>query len=260
MAGQTHAAGGRAPHGSPYRSAIVPSNSRTEFWRAFRVIVIAGFLVGIPVIGVGSRLAMLLLRITSPDTVVGATSADGFTIGQFSLGGTYNLLMMGVGLGVLGAAVYLAVKPLLFGPAWFRRLATGVGSGSVVASIVINPASVDFVILEPEWLAIGLFVALPTMFGIVIGLVVDWVATRDMGAATTTRSWVLPVALLAPFPLSWIVAVLVAGVLGLWLLLRDSLLASKVARPALRLAGQVAIVVAAAAGGLALQSDIGAIV
>src|SRR4029079_19057210 len=41
---------------------------------------IAGALVG----GVGGRLAMLLLRITSPDLVVGMTSDDGFEIGVVS--------------------------------------------------------------------------------------------------------------------------------------------------------------------------------
>lgn len=260
MASQTHAVGDGSPRGTQYQSEIAPSRSRMDFWLPFRVIVISGLLVGIPLIGVGSRLAMLLLRLTSPESVVGTTSADGFTIGQLTVGGSYNLLMMGMGLGVLGAGVYLTVKPLLLGPTWFRRLSTGLGSGLVVASMVISSESIDFAILEPAWLAIGLFIALPTSFGIVIGPVVDRVASRDTGAATATRPWVLPVALLAPFPLSWIVALFVAGVLGLWLLLKSALPASNALPAALRLVGQTAVVAVAGAGLLALQNDIAAIV
>lgn len=233
---------------------------RPAFWGPFRTMVIAGFIVGVPLIGVGSRLAMLLLRVTSPDTVVGTTSADGFTIGQLTLAGTYNLLMMGMGLGLLGAAFYLAIKPWLFGPPWFRRVSTGLGSGLVVGSLVIVPDSIDFIVLEPAWLAVGVFVALPTAFGLVIGPVVDRVATRDAPAAAASRAWVVPVMLLAPFPLSWIVALFVAGALGLWLRLKKSGLEGKALPPGARLAGRVAMVAAAAAGLLALQRDIGAIV
>ena len=40
---------------------------------------------------------MLVLRITSPDSVHGIESDDGFTIGQVTLGGTYNLMQLGAG-------------------------------------------------------------------------------------------------------------------------------------------------------------------
>lgn len=47
-----------------------------------RVLIVGGIPVGVLVVGIGSRLAMLLLRVTSPDSVVGITSDDGFIIGR----------------------------------------------------------------------------------------------------------------------------------------------------------------------------------
>ncbi len=87
-----------------------------EYVELLRVLVVTGLSVGILAIGLGSRLAMFLLRLTSPDSVVGVTSDDGFTIGQFTLSGTYNLVTIGAAVGFIGAVAYVAVAPWLIGP------------------------------------------------------------------------------------------------------------------------------------------------
>ncbi len=253
-------AGSGTSIGTALPSESPPRNFGQEFWTRFRVMVFAGLVVGVPVIGLGSRLVMFVLRLTSPESVVGATSDDGFTIGDFTLGGTYNLMMMGMGLGVLGAAAYLVVKPLLFGPSWFRRVATGIGAGLVVAPIVINADGADFVILEPTWLAIGLFVALPIVFGIAIGPVVDLIADRESATTARSRSWILPIVALTAFPLSWFVVVWVAAGLAVCLALRGTSLARGIRTPAGHLVGQVVIVAIAGLGLSALLNDINAIV
>jgi hypothetical protein len=74
-------------------------------------IALAGIPIGVLVGGLGSRLAMLLLRATSPSTVIGMTSDDGFEIGRFTFAGTYNLFNLGAVVGVIAAATYLAVRP-----------------------------------------------------------------------------------------------------------------------------------------------------
>ncbi len=107
---------------------------RGEISERLWVLIVAGIPTGVLVAGVGSRLAMLVLRLTSPNSVVGVTSDDGFEIGRFTLGGTYNLLMLGAVVGVIGAAAYRAARPWLLGPAWFRRLTVAAGSGAVVGS------------------------------------------------------------------------------------------------------------------------------
>src|SRR5688500_19906833 len=109
------------------------------------------------------RLAMLLLRLTSPDTVIGVESDDGFTIGEFTLSGTYNLFMLGAVLGVLGAAVYVLVSPWLIGPRWFHAFTFAFTAGVYVGSLVIKDEGIDFHALKPTWLAIALFIAVPAI-------------------------------------------------------------------------------------------------
>src|SRR5262245_15255045 len=94
--------------------------ARTVSWR---IVVgagsgaIAGLLVG----GVGGRLAMLLLRLTSSEIVIGLESDDGFEIGVVSLQ-TFNLLggmtAFGAVVGVLYAVVRPAIAPRLRVPIW----------------------------------------------------------------------------------------------------------------------------------------------
>lgn len=62
-----------------------------------------GNLHRVVVVGVGSRLAMFVLRLTSPDNAHGVVNDDGFVIGQVTLSGTYNLLNLGAAVGVIGA-------------------------------------------------------------------------------------------------------------------------------------------------------------
>ena len=138
-----------------------------------RVLVVAGITVGVVVAGIGSRLAMLLLRLTSSDAVRGIQSDDDFTIGRFTLAGTYNLLVLGAAVGIIGAAAYQWVRPWLLGPWWFRRLTIALGSAAVVGSLLVHADGIDFRVLKPTWLAIGLFIALPGLFGLTIGPAVD---------------------------------------------------------------------------------------
>jgi len=77
----------------------------------------AGGLGGMAIGGVGGRIAMFVLRLTSDDSVRGIESDDGFTIGQFDAGDTSSLLfvtaVMGaiVGLFVGFGGVFLLVGP-----------------------------------------------------------------------------------------------------------------------------------------------------
>jgi hypothetical protein len=124
-----------------------------ELIELLRVLVVAGVSVGIVVIGLGSRLAMFALRLTSPDDVVGVVSDEGFLIGRITLSGTYNLLVIGAAVGVIGAAACVAVAPWLIGPNWFRRLTVGLTAGALVGSLLIHSDGKDFTALGPLWLA-----------------------------------------------------------------------------------------------------------
>lgn len=169
---------------------------------------------------------MFALRLTSPDSVIGMQSDDDFTIGRFTLSGTYNLMLLGAAVGVIGVAAYQCVAPRLIGPIWLRRLTVALASGAVVGSMLIHSDGIDFRLLEPTWFAIGLFVLLPAVFGAVIGAVVDRmseprsVETRP-AVATRRARWVLPIVLVIAFPLTLFVLVIATGVATVWFIVRD---------------------------------------
>ena len=64
--------------------------------------VSAGFLAGVLIGGVGGRLAMLALRLTSDPSLNGVSTDDGFTIGRVSL---QTLFLLGVTAGLGWRAV-----------------------------------------------------------------------------------------------------------------------------------------------------------
>ncbi len=227
-----------------------------------RVLVVAGIATGVVVAGVGSRLAMFLLRLTSPDRVIGVTSDDGFIIGRFTLSGTYNLLHLGAVVGVIGAGAYWLVAPWLIGPNWFRRLTVAAGSGAVVGSMLVHADGIDFTLLEPTWLAIGLFVALPAVFGAVLAVTVDRVARPGSWTSRGRIRPALPLVAVALFPISAFPTVLVAVMLGFASFVTD--LDYTRVGPRWRMAGGLTVraiwLALAGAGLMGLVGDIRAIV
>lgn len=182
------------------------------------MLIVAGIPTGVLVAGVGSRLAMLVLRVTSPDSVDGLTSDDGFEIGRVTVGGTYNLLLLGAVTGLIGAAAYCAVRPWLLGPDWFRRLTVAAASGAVVGSMLVHADGIDFRVLKPTWLAVGLFVALPALFGAAMAVAVDRVAADRVPSGWRRRGW--PALLVVAFPPTLVVVGLAALVLAIWVPVR----------------------------------------
>src|SRR5262245_45478307 len=71
--------------------------------RRMGALTAVGALLGLVVGGIGGRLAMMLLARLNPEAT-GVTSDDGFTIGQFTLSDTLNLLLIATLLGVSAPA------------------------------------------------------------------------------------------------------------------------------------------------------------
>ena len=115
---------------------------------------IAGALVG----GVGGRLAMLLLRITSPDHVVGMTSDDGFEIGVVSADTLQLVLAMAL-LGGINGIVYATLRSAI--PQRLRLVLWTVFAAALGGAQIVHEDGVDFAVLEPAALAVVLFVVLP---------------------------------------------------------------------------------------------------
>lgn len=165
------------------------------------MIVLAGGLAGLVSVGVLSRLVMFLLLRLNPDAD-GVTSDDGFEMGRFTLSGSVNLALVGLGLGLVSGVFYLALERLRFGPGWFRLLSVSVGAGVVASTQVVHSDGVDFHLLDPLWLAVSLFVAVPVIHVALLELAAVRIrASRGVSAPAWTGivSWIVRVGLAALF-------------------------------------------------------------
>lgn len=178
---------------------------RTPVWlrqdlRKVAAAATAGLVAGFVVNGVGSRLAMMLLARLNPQ-VTGRLSDDGFRMGQFTLSDTFGLVAFGTAVGVLGGLIFLAVRSLRFGPSWFRVASMTVGPAVVVGSMLVHTDGIDFRVLQPTWLAIALFVALPAVYALAVSWLTDRWTRPDGWAMRTPRAWMAglpPLVLIGP--------------------------------------------------------------
>lgn len=167
--------------------------------------LVVALVTGVVCVGGLSRLAMSLLASRNPQAH-GRLSDDGFEMGVVTLDGSLNLASVGIAIGVIGWLTYLIARPLLFGPTWFQWFSLSIPPGVVAANLIVHPAGIDFTVLGPLWLTVGLFVAVPAAYGPLIHAVmlraggtppgmglspeVKWIL-RTLFAAGTVTSFVL---------------------------------------------------------------------
>ncbi len=213
--------------------------------------VTGGFVSGLLIAGVGGRLAMLLLRVTSDPALHGVQTDDGFTIGRFS---TETLFLLGVtaGLGILGGLFYLIVRGWI--PERRRVVVMTVFFGLVGGGSLLRPHGIDFTELSPLRLAIAMFVAIPAAYGAVM----PWLTERMLreGSAMRRRRWAW-IAGLLPLVAANVVGVLVLAVAMLvWFVGRSSPVTIAAWRSGVTTWIDRALLVAtAAAGGVKLVGD-----
>ena len=186
----------------PTAEATLVETDRPRSWRSVYAEgaafvgwgMLAGLVCGALIGGVGGRLAMLLLRLTSDDAVRGVESDDGFTIGAVT-GATVFLVATTTFLGALGGLLYLVVRPWL--PPRWRPVLFGLLGATVGGTLFIQPGGVDFTLLDPRWLAVALFVALPAAYGVALSLLAERLL-RPVGGPRGRWRWLagLPVVLL----------------------------------------------------------------
>jgi hypothetical protein len=148
----------------PWKTSIV--DALTALSPGVLLGVLCGALIG----GVGGRLAMLLLRLTSDDALHGMKTDDEFTIGAIT-GDSLFLLAATAFMGLVGGLVYLAVREWL--PENWRPILFGILGGAVGGAAVIRPGGTDFTALEPLSLAVALFVILPAVYGATLSVLVE---------------------------------------------------------------------------------------
>lgn len=222
--------------------------------RQLAAVTAAGALLGLLVGGVGGRLAMMLLAALNPASH-GVVSDDGFVMGRFTLAGTVDLLVAGTLLGLFGVFFYVTLRGLMIGPRWFKVLSISTGPAVVVGAGLVHTDGVDFVLLQPAWLAIALFVAIPGLYVALLTLLAErWLApdSRMMRAPL----WVVVVLLLLWVPIAPVLGVLAVGWLAYRLLRRSATGKALLQHPATQWAARGALVVLFAVSLAELTGDI----
>ena len=175
----------------------------------------AGALAGLVVGGVAGRLVMLALRALSDPIVIGATSDDGFEIGRFTLGGSFQLAGAMAAAGAANGILYVVLRDAI--PARARAPLWSLFAAAVGGSQFVHAEGIDFTLLDPLWLAVLSFVLLPGLAALVVVVLAErWLADDGsrpplpvLAIAAVTGTVALPLAAVA------VVAVLGARRLGL---------------------------------------------
>jgi hypothetical protein len=206
----------------------------------------AGLLVG----GVGGRLAMFLLRVTSPDYVRGVESDDGFEIGRFSTDTVFLLALTTIAGAVVGMG-FVAVRRAL--PIAWRVWSWTLVGATVGGSLILHADGVDFQLLEPAWLAVSSFVVIPAGGA---ALMAVWVERWDRWWFTDRRRTIavaIPTVVLVPLVFPPLIAA--ASVMLVSVASQNGTVRAVVGRVGPPI-GQAALAIVAALSSWALFNDI----
>jgi hypothetical protein len=215
----------------------------------------AGGLGGLVAGGIGGRVGMFVLRLTSDDSVRGLESDDGFVIGRFDFTSTLSLLFVTMFLGSLFGLFVVLGRPF-FARRWMPG-AWAVAGATVGGAILIHDDGVDFTLIEPHWLAVAMFIAIPAAGA---GLIA-WLVERLHDVWWNRRKTTAAVAL-AAIPAVIFFPIAVAAVLGgiLWVLAsRVPEIRRAADRQAARVAAAVVFVSVVLLSGVALVGNVAAV-
>lgn len=138
--------------------------------------LLVGLVTGLLIGGVGGRLAMFLLRLTSSDELHGLESDDGFVVGSFT-SDTFFLLIVTTVMGIFGGLIYVGIREWL--PVSVRAIVVGLLAATVGGVLIIRPDGVDFTLLEPLSLAVAMFVLIPALYGVSLSVLSERLAKNE---------------------------------------------------------------------------------
>lgn len=155
--------------------------------------MLAGALAG-ALSGLGARLAMRAAAWVAGPTRVGVVTAEGARVGELTWSGTFGVVIIGAFVGITGAALYLALRPLL--PTRRRGLAFGAAALILAGWTILDPANPDLRSFGSPALNYAMFAALFLLYAVALVRVERWLDDRASRAAWSVALW-LPIAGLA---------------------------------------------------------------
>jgi hypothetical protein len=139
-----------------------------------------GALVGLVVAGGGARLAMRLVALADDREDFGAITGSGAFVGEITLGGTVAVLLTGLALGIVGACVYVALRPWLPARWQYRTLVFVLVVLGFGLFVTIDGNQEDFVFLNTA-ASIASFAVVLLLYGLLVPPLIDRVAPRTPG-------------------------------------------------------------------------------
>lgn len=242
--------GRRLPTVAPRPTPTSASSAAFDALRTLAVVLTAGFIAGLLVVGLGGRLVMRVLAATSGAGAQGRTTDAGERVGEITFGGSVGFFIFaGLIIPLASSLVFIPLRRILPRPAWIAGLLFGLLMlATFGVSDPLSPDNRDFVILSPLWLALTLVCITALLFGMTFSALVARLdatvvplnqlrtdAPRRRKAASLSLVW-----LLLAFPLAAPATVYVAG-----RALLHGRLAPAIDSSPLRVAGYAVVVIGA---------------
>jgi hypothetical protein len=170
------------------RDASIPA----AFAASAGFTALAGAACGLVWGGIGGRIAMRVVFLTSSEHVRGVTSDDGFEIGTISGATVFLLIFTTILGGIVGLGIGI-LRMVTSGPTWAVALGTGVATAAFGGASIVHTDGVDFRFLDPLWLTVGLFVLIPGLWGASVIVVIERLLRSnhlaDLPVAVRRRYW-----------------------------------------------------------------------
>ena len=171
--------------------------------RALAAGALGGLVAG-AVAGLGARIAMRVIALLNPHAA-GAPTENGERIGEITAFGTFNLIAAGALGGMVFGVGYAVAREWLPGGSVSRGLAYGAWVLAAAATpLIVDGDNVDFVILGDDVASVALLLALPLLYGAVLGPLTHRLAPAGPGllrGMTVRAAGLLVLAVLAAWGL-----------------------------------------------------------
>lgn len=179
--------------------------------RTLGVAAVTGVGTGVVVAGVGGRLVMKIIALTAAPAT-GRVTANGNTVGDFTVEGTLSILLFsGLLFGLVGGLLYLSFRPWLTSLGPWRGLAYGIVVLALMGHTVFESTNFDFRVFGSTGVNLALFALLFIGFGLVIAPAFERLAAaaeRSRTAAAVAWLGMLPALLFVALAMSAAIAAL----------------------------------------------------